>query len=199
MRKNNLENLSGFTLIELLVVIAILGVLASIVLVSLSGARANARDVRRMAEISQVAKSLEAYNINNGHYPVYTNAGDPAMNWVAVLSELQGGGYLGNIKTGGNSKLSRLKGVLGETVNALVAVVEPKIKDPLYPNRNYEYISNPIGSDYRIRAHFENLNNPLLSNSKSGPFLLSGQSTGENACDSSLGFYCAGMNDSFNP
>jgi len=59
----------GFTLIELLVVIAIIGVLASLVLVSLSNARAKARDTRRQSNIIEIAKALELYNLNNGKYP----------------------------------------------------------------------------------------------------------------------------------
>jgi prepilin-type N-terminal cleavage/methylation domain-containing protein len=53
----------GFTLIELLVVIAIIGILASVVLVSLNSARSKGKDTRVLTDVQQLRVQAEsAYN-----------------------------------------------------------------------------------------------------------------------------------------
>lgn len=63
---------AGFTLIELLVVISIIGLLASVILVSLQSARSRSRDAKRVADMNQIAKGLELYYNENSGYPVGT-------------------------------------------------------------------------------------------------------------------------------
>ncbi len=59
----------GFTLVELLIVIAIIGILASIVLVSLNNGRIKARDAERLAHMASVKSALEVYFLEHGRYP----------------------------------------------------------------------------------------------------------------------------------
>ena len=77
----------GFTLIELLVVIAIIGILASIVLASLSSARLKGRDARRIADLKQIQLALELYFDSTGNsYPTGTS-----------LAGLSTGGYMSSV------------------------------------------------------------------------------------------------------
>jgi prepilin-type N-terminal cleavage/methylation domain-containing protein len=78
----------GFTLIELLVVIAIIGILASIVLVSLNGARKKGTDTRIIADVNQIRTALET-GYTGSNYP------DLIVNGmqVATASTSPSGGY----------------------------------------------------------------------------------------------------------
>jgi type II secretion system protein G len=61
----------GFTLIELLVVISIIGILASLTLVSYTGAQKQTRDTQRRSDLNQYRNALESYAASNaGLYPV---------------------------------------------------------------------------------------------------------------------------------
>jgi len=78
-----LRKKKGFTLIELLVVIAIIGILATIVLVSLNSARVKARNARRQSDIHQISLAMEmCYDdtacAGGQAYPVIAGPGKPA-------------------------------------------------------------------------------------------------------------------------
>ena len=59
----------GFTLIELLVVISIIGLLSSIVIVSIASTRARTRDVKRISDLIQYKLALEFYYGTNKSIP----------------------------------------------------------------------------------------------------------------------------------
>jgi type II secretion system protein G len=78
----------SFTLVELMVVIAIIGLLASIILITMSGTQENAKVAKAVEQIKQVRLALELYADATGDYPtnncmaspVCTQASDPFLN-----------------------------------------------------------------------------------------------------------------------
>ncbi len=110
----------GFTLIELLVVIAIIGLLASIVIVSLASTQSRARDTRRLEDVNSLQKGFALYLASNGSYPisVSTTTLDGTDSVSAAL-----------IADGAFSAMPQ---------------------DPQYPTYSYEYSTNANGNTYLI-------------------------------------------------
>lgn len=82
----------GFTLIELLVVIAIIGLLASIILVSLSTSRTKARDARAQGDLKQIINAMALYyDANNAYYAT----GDTDCNAAGEGTAIPAGASIG--------------------------------------------------------------------------------------------------------
>ena len=102
----------GFTLIELLVVIAIIGILAGIVLASLSSARSGASDAKIKEQLNNMRAQAELYtgtpsNIGtSATCPDPTNAGSN-MFGPAGLGPLLGGITLTNTHCSANNILPK--------------------------------------------------------------------------------------------
>ncbi|MDZ7744637.1 MAG: prepilin-type N-terminal cleavage/methylation domain-containing protein [Candidatus Saccharibacteria bacterium] len=79
----------GFTIIELLIVIAIIAILAGIVLNSVQGAQAKARDAQRVSKIGNIQTHLEQYYNEEGAYvaPTNTELNDPSDLFPGIDAE----------------------------------------------------------------------------------------------------------------
>lgn len=152
----------GFTLIELLVVIAIIGILSSVVLVSLNSARAKSRDARRLADLKQLETALAIYHNDNRAYPT-TN-----------------GGWRGNCSTYGGYSDTGAGGWVPNLAPTYIPVL-PLNPKSVPPGGCYLYRSD--GIDYMLLAHqtvesYTALTNPakrpLIPASNSFAFYTSG-------------------------
>ena len=75
----------GFTLIELLVVIAIIGILSSVVLVSLNSARNKGKDAAIQGELASLRSAAELF-ANGGSYATVFTGGN---TWASADSGIQ--------------------------------------------------------------------------------------------------------------
>ena len=65
---------AGFTLIELLTVIAIIGILAAILIPTVSSGRQSANKAKTRVQFTQWAAAIEAFRSEYGYYPVFDDS-----------------------------------------------------------------------------------------------------------------------------
>jgi len=91
----------GFTLIELLVVIAIIGLLSSVVLVSMQGTRARARDAKKQEDFRNISTALNMFYNKFERMPNNYNPGSGACEgqiyYNQSMQELIDAGFLGSV------------------------------------------------------------------------------------------------------
>ena len=70
----------GFTIIELLITISIMTLLLAAAAISISTARRNSRDGKRVGDISLIGQAIDqAGVVKGGSYPTNVNGGDPSV------------------------------------------------------------------------------------------------------------------------
>lgn len=69
MMRKSTQNQKGFTLVEILIVIGIIGLISSVVTISMAQARVKGRDSKRKSDLVQIQKALEIYYNTNNEYP----------------------------------------------------------------------------------------------------------------------------------
>lgn len=195
----------GFTLIELLVVISIIGLLSSVVLASLSTARASARDSERIAAVKQIQNALELYALDHGgEYPGYinpntTNGESAFARSVAGSQEIgtgnSGCGY-GSPGASGDGNTTYMPGIWCRLENALSPYIK-KLPRTFISNNTYYYFV------YKVPAR-DTTTNPKgikfygLSTRLERPNSISQNDGGSSSIDFEVGQlprYCASLVD----
>ena len=145
----------GFTLVELLVVIAIIGLLASIVMVGLGGAKQKSRDGKRVADIANIKLALSLYYNDNLFYPknIYapSGTGSDSANGLAPA-------YLPTVPKDPNA-------VAGTdcNVNGLNTIASCYHYSPIISGGNGVCGATSVFVTYHLSATLEDTSNPALT------------------------------------
>ncbi len=123
----------GFTLIELLVVIAIIGILASVILAALGGARAKAVDSQRLSDLRQTQTAIETYYNERGSYPN------------------TGGQWFGTCSSFGSHTNTGATGYIPDLAPTYIPVL-PTEPQPVNPATDC-YLYNSNGNDYMFMVY----------------------------------------------
>lgn len=140
----------AFTLIELLIVIAVIGILAGIVVFSVTGAQKKSRDNTRKTDIEQIKSALEMYKQANGAYPE-SGCSDNSAGCYSP-----GGSVYYIVIQGSNTS-----GTSGSTVfkSAISKYLSPVPTDPTNTNDyRYLYFKGSAGGYYLLSKKLESGN-----------------------------------------
>lgn len=133
----------GFTLVELLVVIAIIGILATIVFVSMGGVRTGARDADRIQDMRNIAQAMELYYSQNNAYPQESDFANVkatiAPEYLGVFpTDPQNGsdyGWVDNSTATGT-----------DTDQAYCIYDVREVQNPVDPNNTMYYVADSLGA-----------------------------------------------------
>lgn len=65
----------GFTIVELLIVIVVISILVAVTVVAFNGVQSRARQSKVQSDMANMLRLIEAYNVENGYYPLTTTQG----------------------------------------------------------------------------------------------------------------------------
>ena len=138
----------GFTLVELLVVVAIIGILATVVVISYSGAQSKARDAKRKSDFSTIGTALEMYR-NDSSTGGYPQNGSLCSFWASTSS--------GSCMTQWTALGTALSTYFPSGLPVDPTNTGPDILAvPAATDYYYSYASNTTGPDYDLITRLEN-------------------------------------------
>ncbi|MEA3463647.1 MAG: type II secretion system protein [Patescibacteria group bacterium] len=131
-----------------MVVISIIGFLATAAMLAFNIARQEARDARRKTDLLTIAKALELYYDDYGHYPVSNNCGSGGRTPLAPETDVKGA-WAYHATHASDRLIATLKnrGYIGSYIT------DPL--DPDFSKHLYYYYTDIKGQHFVLMAYLE--------------------------------------------